>query len=128
MRLNLAHIGVHVCNLDRSIHFYQDVLGFAQIFRYENHGTPIAFVQNGTCILELIEKPKSAAQRDGRVDHIALAVSDLAQIHQTLLSRGISFESAAVTACPECLPGGSRWILFRGPDGERLELNQIGGA
>ena len=24
-------------------------------------------------------------------------------------------------------PGGASWILFRGPDGERLELNQTGG-
>lgn len=36
MDLNLAHIGVYVCDLERSVRFYQDVLDFAQIFRYEN--------------------------------------------------------------------------------------------
>lgn len=79
MDLNLAHIGVYVHDLERSVRFYQDVLDFVQIFRYENQGTPIAFLQNGTCVLELIEKPASAGRTDGRVDHIALAVTDLAQ-------------------------------------------------
>ena len=77
MDLNLAHIGVYVCDLERSVRFYQDVLDFAQIFRYENQGTPIAFLQNGTCVLELIEKPASAGRTDGCVDHIALAVTDM---------------------------------------------------
>ena len=82
MDLNLAHIGVYVHDLERSVRFYQDVLDFVQIFRYENQGTPIAFLQNGTCVLELIEKPASAGRTDGRVDHIALAVTDLAQAHR----------------------------------------------
>ena len=47
MDLNLAHIGVYVHDLERSVRFYQDVLDFVQIFRYENQGTPIAFLQNG---------------------------------------------------------------------------------
>lgn len=127
MDLNLAHIGVYVCNLERSVRFYQDVLDFVQIFRYENQGTPIAFLQNGTCVLELIEKPASAGRTDGRVDHIALAVTDLAQAHRELLARGVVFETDRVTTCPACFPGGASWILFRGPDGERLELNQTGG-
>ena len=36
MDLNLAHIGVYVCDLERPVRFYQDVLDFVQIFRYEN--------------------------------------------------------------------------------------------
>ena len=88
MDLNLAHIGVYVCALERSVRFYQDVLDFVQIFRYENQGTPIAFLQNGTCVLELIEKPASAGRTDGCVDHIALAVTDLA--------------GAPGAACPRC--------------------------
>lgn len=87
MDLNLAYIGVYVCDLERSVRFYQDVLDFVQIFRYENQGTPIAFLQNGTCVLELIEKPASAGRTDGCVDHIALAVTDLAQAHRELLPR-----------------------------------------
>lgn len=127
MDLNLAHIGVYVCDLERSVRFYQDVLDFVQIFRYENQGTPIAFLQNGTCVLELIEKPASAGRTDGCVDHIALAVTDLAQAHRELLARGVVFETDRVMTCPACFPGGASWIRFRGPDGERLELNQTGG-
>ena len=119
MDLNLAHIGVYVHDLERSVRFYQDVLDFVQIFRYENQGTPIAFLQNGTCVLELIEKPASAGRTDGCVDHIALAVIDLAQAHRELLARGVVFETDRVTTCPACFPGGA--------NGERLELNQTGG-
>ena len=100
MDLNLAHIGVYVHDLERSVRFYQDVLDFVQIFRYENQGTPIAFLQNGTCVLELIEKPASAGGTDGCVDHIALAVTDLAQAHRELLARGVVVETDRVTTCP----------------------------
>lgn len=78
-------------------------------------------------MLELIEKPASAGRTAGCVDHIALAVTDLAQAHRELLARGVVFETDRVTTCPACFPGGASWILFCGPDGERLELNQTGG-
>ncbi len=35
MDLNLAHIGVYVCDLERSVRFYQDVLDFVQILSEE---------------------------------------------------------------------------------------------
>jgi len=41
-----------------------------------------------------------------------------------LKAKGINFESESVTEASHFFRNGSKWILFRGPDNEHLELNE----
>lgn len=62
----LAHIGVFVKDLKRSLAFYTEKLGFTCTFQYMNEGvTPVAFIQNGSCVIELVEKPETEGRGDG---------------------------------------------------------------
>ena len=124
----LGHIGVFVKDIDKSVDFYTNVLGFECYHRAEipdkDGLTRIAFVKSGTCILELVQFPVVPEKKDGPVDHIAMAVDDIDAVQARLKEKGIAFETESPIHLPQVM-NGCKYIFFRGPDGEHLELNQL---
>ena len=52
----LAHIGIFTQDIDKSQAFYQDVLDFTLTNEEAmENGTRLAFLEAGTCIIELIQ-------------------------------------------------------------------------
>ena len=43
---------------------------------------------------------------------------------QILKEKGIEFEEGSYTHAPQTFQGGSKWVMFRGPDQEHIELNE----
>jgi len=124
----LAHIGVFVADMDTSIDFYSDLLGFECYHQTEitkgEDVLKLAFMRCGTCEIELVELPVHTPREAGVVDHIALSVNDIDGIMVCLKDKGIVFETAAPEERPEIFDNGIRCIFLPGPDGERIELNQ----
>ena len=86
----------------------------------------IAFARNGDCVLEIVQLPVQKTRQDGPFDHIALKVSNIEEVKKELESRGIIFEENEITYAAHVFPPkGSKWILFRGPDNEHIELNEL---
>lgn len=130
----LAHIGLFVSDLERSKNFYCDVLGFTPIFSYdsaeENDGsaTHICFIQNGNLIIELVKFDNAEHQKhrkDGLFDHVAIHVENIEEVRDQLLAKGIRFESDDIVHKPHVFANGSKWLLFRGPDNEHLEIAEV---
>ena len=126
----LAHIGVFITDIERSKKFYEDVLDFETIWECgveEKDGTVtnVAFVKNGSLVLELVRTANPQKRQDGWVDHIALAVEDIEGIQKILEERGIEFEMDAPVLGASVFPNGAKWLTFRGPDGEHLEINEV---
>lgn len=126
----LAHIGLFVADLQASKNFYEDILDFKTIWECsvnEANGTvtDVAFVQNGCLTLELVRLQNLQDRPDGKVDHIAMKVEDIESVKRTLLEKGVVFETEEVVYCKDVFENGSKWILFRGPDNERLELTEV---
>lgn len=126
----LAHIGVFISDLERSKKFYEDVLDFETIYECgieEKDGTTtnIAFVKNGNLVLELVCTANPQKRQDGWIDHIALAVEDIESVQKMLENRGIEFEMDAPVLGMNVFPNGTKWLTFRGPDGEHLEVNEV---
>ena len=123
----LGHIGVFVKDIEKSIDFYTNVLCFECYHRAEVSGDDgtvyIAFVKSGTCDIELVQFPVTPEKKDGPIDHIAMAVDDIDAIQARLAEKGIAFETESPIHLPMVFDG-VRYIFFRGPDGEHLELNQ----
>lgn len=137
-------MGLQVADLDRSIAFYRDVLGFEVVFRWnpqaeyirELVGYPEADIHSailrlpGTDVaLELLEyRNVERAAIDTRTAnpgtaHIAFYVDQLDVLYEDLKRRGIRSVSAPVT--PTIGPNaGGRAVYMVDPDGIRVELIQ----
>ncbi len=123
----LSHIGVFIRDIDKSLDYYTNTLGFECYYRAdvgEAEKTRIAFLRQGTCIIELVQRPVSEQRGDGLVDHIALKVTGIEAVIEGLREKGVEFETEKPIELPGLLGGGVKYITFRGPDGEHLELTE----
>ena len=66
----------------------------------------------------------SAGRGDGLIDHIAISVKDIESVQVELEAKGIVFEKKDIVFMP-IFEHGSKWLLFRGPDGEHLEIAEV---
>ena len=114
----LAHIGVMVKDMDKSIDFYKR-LGFV-LDREENVGIRLAFLSAGSCIIELVEMKDPTQREAGVVDHIAVTVDDIDAAIKNAIVNGIQIDVSAVRSMQ--ILGGMKNVFFAGPDGERLEF------
>jgi catechol 2,3-dioxygenase-like lactoylglutathione lyase family enzyme len=128
------HLGIPVTNLEVSIVFYSK-LGFRRILASqvdvteENDKVLVAMMEQSGAIVELYQVTRKnmdelRSRKDGRIDHIAFDVADVEKAFLEL--KGAGFE--IVEDSPVFLnfwENGCRYFAIRGPDGEKLEFNQI---
>lgn len=110
----LDHVTCRSTHLERTLAFYEDLLGMRRGPR-PPFGIPGAWLYvDGQAVMHLVERPVS--QCDGAIDHIAFAARDRAAIAARLEAAGVPYDLVA-------LPDGSALQMFLlDPDGARLEL------
>jgi len=138
-------VGITVGDLDRSVHFYVDVLGFARVSEWEEQGADYEHVYGvfgarvravrltlGGEALELRQflapqgrpVPADSRSNDRWFQHVAIIVSDMDRAYAVLRARGVAHASTG----PQTLPawnkdaGGITAFYFRDPDGHNLEV------
>ncbi len=128
----IQHVGIPVTDLQRSENFYKS-LGFENVmsaaFQHNGGSGRVAMMQQGDVIVEIYQMPEPELagirqRRDGHVDHIAFDTEDIDHAFQTLKNAGFEVLEEA----PVFLPfwkNGCKYFNIKGPDGERLEFNQI---
>ncbi|MER7169660.1 VOC family protein [Micromonospora sp. NPDC000207] len=111
-------ITVLVTDLDRSLEFYRDVLGFTEVDR----GSGNAVLASGTTRLVLREVSE-AAPISRRLVHVNLEVNDIQAAYERLRDTGLRF-----TYAPRVVNRGTKlevWAAaFRDPDGHGIALTQ----
>jgi len=135
MNLNLnhiQHIGIPVTNLDKSEAFYKS-LGFenamASGFEFNGKKGKVSMMQRGNMIIEIYQMPEPEVdeirnRKNGHVDHVAFDVDDIDVTFALLKKEGYKIQETE----PVYLPfwkNGCKYFNITGPDGERLEFNQI---
>ena len=128
----LQHIGIPVTDIAVSQAFYHR-FGFASIMQRQVDATEgrvsAVMMRRAGVVLELYQLPAEqlAAIRqrtDGVIDHIAFAVDDIDRAWSELQAAGETLLEAAPVHL-DFWRSGCRYFAIRGPDGEKLEFNQI---
>jgi len=138
------HMGIQVADLERSLAFYRDILGFEVAFAWnpqadyirEMVGYPKADIHaailrlpSSDVFLELLEyrnverEAVDTRTANPGTAHIAFFVEDLESLYASLVERGVPSVSAPVT--PTIGPNkGGRAVYMIDPDGVRVEFIQ----
>ena len=116
----IDHVALHVSDLQRSIDFYEKHFGFEKYFQHAaTGGLQIAYLKLGDTVLELTHKS------DGSMTgfHFCLETEKFDEAVAELQKKGVEMVRAPHdTAAREPVEKGWRRVVFRGPDGEQIEL------
>ena len=106
---------LEVNNLEESVAFYSEVLGFAIDSNNADAEPPIASLRSGSLRITLVQQIETMLKR-GRGVHFVLGVGDVDKLYDELRNR-----SVAITE-PRDEGWGGRFISLQDPDGYRLFL------
>lgn len=133
LKLNhIQHIGIPVTNIKKSEAFYEK-LGFKNVmdstFEYNGGKGMVAMMKLNDMIIELYQMPESELaemrnRENGHIDHVAFDVDDINKTFEELKKNSFNI----IEPGPVFLSfwkKGCKYFNITGPDGERLEFNQI---
>ncbi|MFG2781226.1 VOC family protein [Streptomyces prunicolor] len=133
MTPHLGHIGLNVTDLDRSLAFYREVLGFAVLAEGKEDDRRYAFLgdrDDGRPLLTLWQQAQGPYDRDrAGLHHLAFAADSIERVRryeEALKAYGAEFAYEGVVAHREGAASGG--IFFHDPDGTRLEISVPTGA
>src|ERR1700685_2450023 len=114
------HVKLDVEDLERSLHFYESLLGLRQIVRYDRADgvTIVQLSPSGQPPgIELWYEPPWKGLRNERL-HFAWAATGLASLVEDLRARGVTIEIEPFSI------GHEHIAFLRDPDGYLIELNE----
>ncbi len=116
----IDHVALHVSDLDRSVDFYEKHFGFKKYFQnMAAGGMQIAYLKLGDTVLELTHRS------DGSMKgfHFCIESESFEEAVAKLKKGGVEMARAPHdTAAREPREKGWRRVVFRGPDGEQIEI------
>jgi catechol 2,3-dioxygenase-like lactoylglutathione lyase family enzyme len=141
----VAAVGLTVSDMERSMAFYRDVVGFEKVSDVEVSGSPyeqltgvfglrarVVVMRLGQERIELTEylsprgraAPADSRSNDAWFQHIAIITSDVEQAYLWLGRHRVQHVSPAPQRLPDwnSKAGGIKAFYFRDPDGHPLEI------
>jgi catechol 2,3-dioxygenase-like lactoylglutathione lyase family enzyme len=128
----LQHIGIPVTDVANSQLFYER-LGFASVmkagFGTEEQRGICVMMKRGNMVIELYQLPDAElaairARANGHIDHVAFDVSDIDATYGIIKEAGFNIIEPEPVFL-QFWERGCKYFNITGPDGERLEFNQV---
>jgi lactoylglutathione lyase len=123
----LLHTRYRVNDLERSVKFYRDVLGLAEVRRHKSpRGSELVFLKAAESeeTIELCYFPDSGpVQVQPDLTHLAFEVPDLEAFGRHLAKLGLKFSDG-----PTASSSGSVFAFIDAPEGYEIELIQLAKA
>lgn len=124
MITGIGHIAFNITNLEKSLDFYCNKLGFREAFRLDREGTPspwIVYIQiTPGNFIELFPGLKETSNTSTHYNHFCLLVDDMQVTLHELAARGLDIQGTAQQGMDR---NWQYWLTD--PDGNRIELMQI---
>jgi catechol 2,3-dioxygenase-like lactoylglutathione lyase family enzyme len=125
--LTYDHTSITVANLDKTLAFYQGILGFpvlGQLAFHDERGFLITYLQCGNSILEIFSFDKPTIYHTWNPDetvlglkHLGILVDDVDAVAKRLVDAGVR-----IIYPPNSALGDVKTCFFADPDGNALEL------
>lgn len=134
-RLNyLHHVGITVRDLDATIAWYEQHLGFKRLTNFGFPGARVAFIGRGDLRLEFFQIETATPMEEGRkkgesmlgfggINHFAIFVEDLDGTLEELKAKGVE-QAHTLDTVPD--GSGDRYTFIRDNEGMLIELYQPG--
>lgn len=132
----LQYVGIPVRDLEVARRWYIDTLGFSPKQEFSltapEGETRAAFLERFGLVVKLYEQTASQWEHnpnntDGHIDHFAMDALDVRKGITDLQVRGAQIDpdtKDGPVLLAEVFPQGAEYVFFRGPSGERFELNE----
>ncbi len=129
----LQHVGIPVSNITVSDAFYSR-LGFKNVmqsaFVIDGETGTCVMMKNEDVIIELYQMPDQflheiKIRNHGHIDHIAFDVEDIDKTFALLKEASFNILEEQPVQLPSFWSNGCKYFNILGPDGEKLEFNQI---
>ena len=126
MKAELEHVAIQSYDIQKTLHFYRDVLKLHPIrMLREGTGLIVWFDAGKDRTIEIFgrnsktKRSKPVPQySEAGICHFSLVVSDLEKLKKELARQGIRFREAGIEGC-------CKQVFVQGPDNEHIELKQI---
>lgn len=120
----IQHVGIPTDDIEKTVDFYTG-LGFEAALRTVNEaaGEQVAFLRMRNLVIETYEN-HAAKHRTGAVDHIALDVTDIETVFQTVKKGGYVLLDPEIQFLP-FWRNGVKFFTMEGPNGEKIEFSQM---
>lgn len=121
---SVNHIAIIASDIQKSMHFYMDVLGFElirKVYREQRDSYKVDLALNGNYLIELFTFPDSPARLSFPealgLRHLAFSVKDINASIAELNAKGIETEDIRIDPFTNC-----KCVFFADPDGLPIEL------
>ena len=119
----LLHTRYRVNDLERTVKFYREVLGLAEVRRHKSpRGSELVFLKapESEETVELCSYPSSGpVQVQTDLTHLAFQVDSLSDFAEHLARHGLKYSDG-----PHLKPDGSGFAFIDAPEGYEIELIQ----
>ena len=119
----LLHTRYRVNDLERTVKFYREVLGLAEVKRHKSpRGSELVFLQapGSEELIEITYFPAGGSvQVQPDLTHLAFEVDSLVEFERHLAQHGLKFSDGPVTS-----GSGTTFAFIDAPEGYEIELIQ----
>jgi catechol-2,3-dioxygenase len=117
----VGHLVIRVCDLNRALAFYEDVLGLHEVARRDFGEGPMVFLSTGNAHHDLaLVEADGPMERGAALHHFALKVGD--SLHDLADARD-TVKAAGVTVHMTLDHRVSQGLYIADPDGNMIELH-----
>ena len=121
----LGHIGLGTNDIEATVQWYVDVLGFEIIGTFQSPaGEPIYFIRSGDIVYEVFQ-PNGGAAAPGKIDHLCFESQDIEADYAYCKAQGYIFEKEGIQELPTVWEKGVRYFKLMSPSGEAVEYCQV---